>query len=209
MGCVLLAREGRFRDGLHRAWIVEGDVDERRLVVGGHRDAAERRRDISVGSGVDLRDPVEEVLPVAVRPADCGEHAPQVCVDALKVVQLGWPCGRLCRRSVRQGEQWARGHGTVGDVGKGDRHAALAVGCYAGHGRGDGKVDVTVGDLVDGEPGGELVIDAGLEAEHRAGDHRQPRSAKHEERVRIEPEVGVQRGAEAGGRGDDRVTGRL
>ena len=96
MGRALLARKGRLWDGLHRTWIVEGDVDERRLVVGGHGEATERRRDIGVGGGVDLRDPVEEVLPVAVRPADCGEHASQVCVDALKVVQLGRPCGRLC-----------------------------------------------------------------------------------------------------------------
>ena len=104
MGRALLAGEGRLRDGLHRTRIVEKGVDERRLVVGGHAEATERRRDVGVGSGVDLWGPVEEVLPVAVRPADCGEHAPQVRVGALKAVQLGWPRGRLCRRSLRQGE---------------------------------------------------------------------------------------------------------
>ena len=144
---------------------------------------------------------------MAVRLADCGEHASEVRVGAFQVVQLGWPRRRLRRRSVRQGEQAARGHGTVCDVGKGDRHATLAVGCDAGHSRGDGKVDVTVGDFFDGEPGRELIVDAGLEAEQWADGHGQPRATEDEERVRVEPEVGIERGTKASGRGDDGVAG--
>ena len=197
MGGDLRLGKGRRFDCLYWTGVVELHVNERGFLLLGHGNATQRRRNVGIWRSVNLIDPFCEVLLVRVLRSCCGEHPPSLCIHCLKIVQLRRPCRRHRRRGVRQCDNLSSAHGPICDVCERDGGSTLTVRRHARKGSNDWKVHVAVGDLRQRPPCRKLIISARHQVKKRTRNDREPRSVKHEERVRVEPTRQVQRGAEA------------